>query len=99
MLLIFYCLSDSQPTCAKAAGDQWHTRRLDPRLTLAIEFFGASAAKSTWASPRAGDWFRALIQNIDVAPVDEESVPLLSSSLADDSELLHVLDRFGNGRR
>ena len=50
-------------------------------------------------SARAGDWFRTSIQNIDVAPVDEESVPLLSGSLADDSEFLHVLDRFGNGGR
>ena len=49
-------------------------------------------------SPRAGDWFRTLIQNIDVVPVDEESVPLLSGSFADDSELLHVLDRFCDGR-
>ena len=94
--LICYCLSDSLPAGVKPAGDQGHTRRLDPWLFVAIELL--ETAQPT-RSPRAGDWFRTLIQNIDVAPVDEESVPLLSGSLADDSELLHVLDRFGNGRR
>jgi hypothetical protein len=57
-------------------------------LFVAIELLDC---KRDSGSPRAGDWFRALIQNIDVAPVDEESVPLLTGSLADDSEFLHVL--------
>ena len=99
MPLIFYCLSDSLPASVKAAGDQGHTRRLDPRLFRAIEFCCAATIKLASGSPRARDWFRALIQNIDVAPIDEEPVPLLSRSLADDSELLHVLDCLGNGRR
>ena len=97
VLLIFYCLSDSLPASFEAAGDQGHTRRLDPWLFVAIELL--ENCKLDSRSPRAGNWFGTLIQNIDVAPVDEESVPLLSGSLADDSELLHVLDRFGNGRR
>ena len=95
--LIFYCLSDSLPACFEAAGYQWDTRRLDPWLFVAVELL--ENCKLNSRSPSVDDWFRTLIQNIDVAPVNEESVPLLSGSLADDRELLHVLDRFGNGGR